>query len=90
MTDAVPPWGWLLKTWDDEAVVFDAASGDTHFLRPLTLVLYEICRACPGLDTDAIAARAAASLGVDVTPAFLDGVRDGLDSLRRIGLLQAP
>lgn len=90
MTGAVPPRGWLLRTWDDEAVAFDAASGDTHYLRPLTLALYEICRAHPGLDADTLAARAAALLGVDVTADFLDGVREGLDSLRRIGLLQTP
>lgn len=90
MADTVPPRGWLLRIWDDEAVVFDAASGDTHYLRPLTLALLETCRADPGLDAATIAARAAASLGIDASPDFLDEAQDGLDSLRRIGLLQTP
>ena len=90
MTSAVPPRGWLLRTWEGEAVAFDAASGDTHYLRPLTLALYETCGAQPGPDIDTIATRAAASLGVDVTPDFLSAVREGLDGLRRIGLLQTP
>lgn len=90
MSSAAPPPGWLLRTWEDEAVAFDAASGDTHYLRPLTLALYEACRAEPGLDADTIAARAAASLDVDVTPDFLSAVREGLDGLRRIGLLHTP
>jgi PqqD family protein of HPr-rel-A system len=90
MTHTVPPRGWLLRTWDDEAVAFDAASGDTHYLRPLTRTLFEACQADPGLDLAALAARAAASFGVDTSPAFLDAVREGLESLQRIGLLQAP
>ncbi|MFP5382054.1 MAG: HPr-rel-A system PqqD family peptide chaperone [Gammaproteobacteria bacterium] len=90
MISAVPPRGWLLRTWEDEAVAFDAASGDTHYLRPLTLALYETCRAQPGLDANTIAARTATSLNVDVTPDFLSAVREGLDGLRRIGLLQTP
>ncbi len=88
MIDTVPPRDWLLRTWDDEAVAFDAASGDTHYLRPLTRVLFELCQAGPGLDAGLIGAHAAAALGVDLSPDFRNAVDEGLDSLRRIGLLQ--
>lgn len=90
MADAVPPRGWLLRTWDDEAVAFDAASGDTHYLRPLTRTLFEACQTDPGLDLAVLATRAAASFGVDTSPEFLDAVREGIESLQRIGLLQTP
>lgn len=90
MANVAPPRDWLLRVWDDEAVAFDAASGDTHYLRPLTRVLFETCQAEPGLDAGVIAARAAAALGADLSPDFLNAVDDGLDSLRRIGLLQTP
>jgi len=90
MANTAPPRDWLLRVWGDEAVAFDAASGDTHYLRPLTRVLFETCQAEPGLDAGVIAARTAAALGADLSPDFLNAVNDGLDSLRRIGLLQTP
>ena len=90
MANTAPPRDWLLRVWGDEAVAFDAASGDTHYLRPLTRVLFETCQAEPGLDAGVIAARTAASFGVDASPEFLDAVHEGIESLQRIGLLQTP
>ena len=90
MADSIPPRDWLLRVWDDEAVAFDVASGDTHYLQPLTRALFQTCQADPGLDAATIAARTATALGVALSADFLNAVDDGLDSLRRIGLLQAP
>ncbi|MDP1533826.1 MAG: hypothetical protein Q8L92_09635 [Rubrivivax sp.] len=42
MTLAATAPSRLLKCWGDEAVVYDAASGDTHYLKPLTLTLYQL------------------------------------------------
>lgn len=90
MTAAPPPRGWLLQTWGEEAVAYDAASGDTHYLSPFTRALFETCRDHPGLTAAGIAARLASldpGLPVDELNAAVDA---GLASLSRIGLLHAP
>lgn len=90
MTHIAPPHGWLVRVWGDEAVAFDIASGDTHYLPPLTRILLEACRADSGNDPTTLGACAAATLGVEPTPQFLAAVHESLASLQRIGLLQAP
>ncbi|NDP46947.1 MAG: HPr-rel-A system PqqD family peptide chaperone [Sulfuriferula multivorans] len=77
----------LLKSWGDEAVIFDTASGDTHYLKPLTLALYQTCRQHPGLTSDEIAATLATDLNVSHSEQFRELVDETLDTLRRIGLL---
>jgi len=79
----------LLKSWGDEAVVFDAASGDTHYLKPLTLALYQTCRDHPGFTSAELAAALAARLNVMNTPQFMELADDTLNSLRKIGLLES-
>jgi len=78
-----------MKTYGDEAVVFDAASGDTHYLKPLTLALYQTCRDHPGHTSPEVAATLATRLGVAKTPQFLELTDDTLNSLRKIGLLES-
>jgi len=89
MTHASPPPSRLLKSWGDEAVVYDAASGDTHYLKPLTLALYQTCREHPGYTSTEIAAALAARLGVADTPQLRELADETLDSLRKIGLLES-
>ncbi|HEX7971210.1 MAG TPA: HPr-rel-A system PqqD family peptide chaperone [Thiobacillus sp.] len=89
MTSAAPLPSRLLKNWGDEAVVYDAASGDTHYLKPLTLALYQICRNHPGYTPADLATTLAERLGVAVTPEFLELNEDTLASLRKIGLLES-
>jgi len=79
----------LLKSWGDEAVVYDAASGDTHYLKPLTLALYRTCREHPGYTSTDIAAALATRLGVADTPQLRELADETLDSLRKIGLLES-
>lgn len=79
----------LMKSWADEAVIYDTASGDTHYLKPLTLALYQTCREHPGYTSDELATALAVRLGVADTPQFHELANDTLDSLRRIGLLEA-
>lgn len=79
----------LLKTWGDEAVVYDVASGDTHYLKPLTLALYQSCRDHPGYTADALATVLAERLGLADTPELHELTEEVLDSLRKIGLLDA-
>lgn len=89
MTHASPTPSRLLKAWGDEAVVYDTASGDTHYLKPLTLALYLSCRDHPGYTQAELAADLAARLGVADTPSLHDLTEETLDSLRKIGLLES-
>jgi PqqD family protein of HPr-rel-A system len=89
MTHVSPAPSRLLKSWGDEAVVYDAASGDTHYLKPLTLALYQTCRDHPGYTSAEIAAALAARLNVTNTLQFMDLTDDTLHSLRKIGLLES-
>jgi PqqD family protein of HPr-rel-A system len=89
MTHGSPASSRLLKVWGDEAVVYDTASGDTHYLKPLTLALYLTCRDHPGYTLPEITADLAARLGVADTPNLHDLTEETLDSLRRIGLLES-
>jgi len=89
MTRTSPLSPRLLKCWGDEAVVFDTASGDTHYLKPLTLALYQTCRDHPGYTSDQLAATLAARLKVADTPQLHELTEDTLNSLRKIGLLES-
>ena len=81
---------WLFRTWGEEAVAFDSASGDTHFLQPLTLALYQTYSQNPGLSEaetiDLLSTRMSARVDRD----FLQRANEALTSLQRIGLLQIP
>lgn len=88
MTDACSFPPRLLKSWGDEAVVYDTASGDTHYLKPLTNALYQACRDHPGFTSDELATALAARLGVANTPHLHELTADTLANLRKIGLLE--
>jgi PqqD family protein of HPr-rel-A system len=89
MIQASPGPSHLLKSWGDEAVIYDTASGDTHYLKPFTLALYRACHDHPGLGTVKLAATLAARLGVENTPQFHERIEDALASLDKIGLLES-
>lgn len=80
--------GWLFKSWDNEAVLFNTASGDTHYLRPLTLALYETCRDHPGYTVSELTAALAARLGVAEGASLREATEDTLHRLHEIGLLE--
>ena len=84
-----PPPSRLLKIWGDEAVVYDAASGDTHYLKPLTLALYQICRDHPEYTSTELAAALAAHFAVTATPQLQELADDAFHSLHKIGLLES-
>jgi PqqD family protein of HPr-rel-A system len=88
MTRALLHASCLLKSWGDEAVVYDMASGDTHYLKPLTLALYQTCRDHPGYTSSELAAALAVRLGVTNTLQFQELTEDTFNSLRKIGLLE--
>jgi PqqD family protein of HPr-rel-A system len=89
MTTVSSPQPRLLKCWGDEAVIFDTASGDTHYLKPLTLALYQTCRDHPGYTSDQLAATLATRLKVADTAQLHELTEETLNSLRKIGLLES-
>lgn len=78
-----------MKSWGNEAVIYDQASGDTHYLKPLTLALYQTCCDHPGYTSAELAAALATLVGVANTPDLLDLTEDTLAHLRAINLLEA-
>lgn len=90
MLQATPSSNLLLKCWGDEAVVFNVASGDTHYLKPLTFALYQTCREHPGFTAEQLAATLAQRLKMADTPQFHDLADEVFGQLHQIGLLQSP
>mgnify|MGYP001067297844 CR=1 FL=1 len=76
-----------LVTFDDEAVVFDAASGDTHYLSPLSLALLRILQTDPALDPAALRERVSASYDIDPAMPLDPSIQDALGRLRATGIL---
>ncbi|MFP5417728.1 MAG: HPr-rel-A system PqqD family peptide chaperone [Gammaproteobacteria bacterium] len=89
MTEVVATPPRLMKSWGNEAVLYDQASGDTHYLKPLTLALYQTYCDHPHYTPAELAAALAARVGVANTPDLLDLIEDTLDQLRAINLLDA-
>lgn len=89
MSDALLTPPRLLKSWGDEAVVYDTGSGDTHYLKPITLMVYQICCAHPGANLVELATALAAQIGVFDPTELLDLTDDTLQSLRKIHLLES-
>ncbi|HMM47146.1 MAG TPA: HPr-rel-A system PqqD family peptide chaperone [Thiobacillaceae bacterium] len=79
---------YRLKEYDAEAVAFDTASGDTHYLAPLALTLYRLYRDRPGLSRDEARTLAARYHDVEWDPSLDAQVDETLEGLCRIGLLQ--
>jgi len=76
-----------LKQYDSEAVVFDTASGDTHYLAPLALALFKLCRGHPPPSRDDIMRLLAEYDAID-SGSFSDGqVDETLDGLRKLELI---
>ncbi len=77
-----------LKQYASEAVAFDTASGDTHYLAPLALALYQICRDAPGLSRDDAREVLAQRHAIEPGPSLDAEIDETLDGLRRIGLIR--
>ena len=78
------------KSFDNEAVVFDTASGDTHLLAPLTLALFELIQSNPGMTAHEIEPALLARLGLPGSTPLTTLTQESLASLRTLGLLETP
>lgn len=84
----IPP-SWLFRSWDNEAVLFHIASGDTHYLKPLTLALYQTCLKHPTYTIPELAVVLTADSGQPDTQQLPQQIEEMLTGLRDIGLLQS-
>ena len=75
-----------IKLYATEAVIFDSASGDTHYLAPLALTLFQLCSEFPGLHRKGLKTLLARhEMGSDLPP----NIRfdETFNGLRKIGLI---
>lgn len=76
-----------LKQYASEAVAYDTESGDTHFLAPLALALYQLFREHPGLPRDQARRLLAERHGLEAGPALDAEIDQTLAGLVRVGLV---
>jgi len=79
-----------IKSFEQEAVVFDTASGDTHYLAPFNMVLFQLIQGNPGMTLDEMHVALASRLSLGIGPDLVHQTEQALASLRRIGLLETP
>lgn len=79
-----------IKSFEQEAVVFDTASGDTHYLAPFNVVLFQLVQSDPGMTLDEMHVALASRLSLGVGPDLVHQTDQALASLRLIGLLETP
>lgn len=79
-----------IKSFEQEAVVFDTASGDTHYLAPFNMALFQLVQSSPGMALDDMHRALASRLALEPGPDLVHQMDQALASLRRIGLLEIP
>jgi len=78
------------KSFENEAVVFDTASGDTHLLAPFTLTLFELIQSRPGMMAHEIEPALLSRLDLPGSTDLTALTHESLASLRKLGLLETP
>lgn len=79
-----------IKCFEHEAVVFDTASGDTHYLTPLAHALYTTSRDQPGINTCEMTTTLSFLFEVEPDTHFEQMIGETMSSLQHIGLLETP
>jgi PqqD family protein of HPr-rel-A system len=79
-----------IKSFGDEAVVFDTASGDTHFLAPFTLALFQLVQNNPGLPAHELEAVLMSEIELPGSTHLSALTEESLAHLRQLGLLETP
>ena len=75
-----------IKCFKQEAVVFDTASGDTHYLSPLAYAIYTASQE-PGVSAQDIQINLRSAFEIESDTHFEQLADEALQSLRHIGLL---
>jgi PqqD family protein of HPr-rel-A system len=84
----VPDATLYWKVWNDQCVVFNSASGETHLLDPIPALL--IRQLAAGLsDTEELVVETARLLDLEVTPLVQQTFLETLRKLDALGLIEA-
>jgi PqqD family protein of HPr-rel-A system len=75
------------KCWDDEFVVFDEGSGDTHLLDALAAEVLKALEDAPG-DVPTLIARVAGRLRIEPDPEIERHIRATMQRFREAGLAE--
>ena len=81
---------FYLKQYESEAVAFDKASGDTHYLTPLANTVHSVLVSNPGVTTSELLSLVAQRLDLPTEPFLEAQIKDIVVHLHRIGLVHAP
>jgi len=76
---------WI--SWDDEYVIFDEGSGDTHLLDLMTAEVLRALEQSPGAES-ALIERVAVRLDIDPDAALERRIREAIQKFREAGLVQ--
>lgn len=79
---------FLIKDFGLEAVVFDSASGDTHYLSPLAYALFKTSHDQPGLTYHELRKALALALDVELDEQLKRLANEAVNSLKHIDLLE--
>lgn len=74
-----------IKCFEQEAVVFDTASGDTHYLSPIAYAIYTTSLEQPGMSAQDIYIQLKRTFEVDSS--FQQRADEALSGLYQIGLM---
>lgn len=75
------------RRWEDEFVVFDVGSGQTHQLSPVTAATLMMLEAASGNLVE-LSARVASELVIAEDAQLANAVSDALDGLQAVGLIE--
>ena len=78
-----------LKTWDDETVVYDEFSGDTHLLSSFAgEILSRLCQLRDPISAETIAYQLALELAIDRDASFDLALSTCLEEFQRLGMVE--
>ena len=75
------------KVWDDEFVIFDEGSGDTHLLDPLAAEVLKVLEESPG-EVSGLARRIVARLDLAPDSDLTERVRELVERFVALGLVE--
>jgi PqqD family protein of HPr-rel-A system len=85
-------WSWktptlLWKSWGEEVIVFNLASGNTHLLNPVAAQVLRALERKPA-NTFELSSQIAASANIDADEEFIQHVEQLVTNLDELGLVE--
>jgi PqqD family protein of HPr-rel-A system len=83
------PGALVWREWEDGCVIFNRATGETHYLDLFTSFLLRLIEA-GAVDPDSVSQTVAAELGEDLTPQFEARVARAMLNFETLALVERP